>query len=143
LLRALDAELVADQGLSLTEYDALAQLAAAPDRRLRMSELADRMVISRSGVTRLVDRMASTGLIERCTSAADGRGADAVLTRAGLARLKDAVPVHLRHVERHFLDHVEPDELESIHRSMLRVLAASGRRMPDGTVDLDERLEQG
>src|SRR5690606_32527771 len=102
----------------LAEYDALVQLALPAERRLRMSELAERLVISRSGVTRLVDRLEHQGLVERSPCAPDGRGAYAVLTHAGLARLRDVVPTHLRHVDEHFLSLIGPDDLVAIERVM-------------------------
>jgi DNA-binding MarR family transcriptional regulator len=127
VLRRLESELLEEERISLAEYDALVQLAIPDDRRLRMSELADRLIISRSGVTRLVDRLESQGLVVRSHCAPDGRGAYAVLTAAGLARLRDAVPTHLRHVEEHFLSLITPDELAVIQEAMTRVARATGR----------------
>src|SRR6478735_11557865 len=89
VMRELETEMMAEERISLGEYDALAQLAIPADRRLRMGDLAERLVISRSGVTRLVDRLESQGLVARDQCAPDGRGAYAVLTRAGLERLRD------------------------------------------------------
>ena len=83
LTRRLDEELRAAHGLSLAEYDALVQLASAPSRRLRMNVLADRVLLSRSGITRLVDRLEADGMVERSTCVTDARGAEAVLTRSG------------------------------------------------------------
>ncbi|MER3418594.1 MAG: MarR family transcriptional regulator, partial [Chloroflexota bacterium] len=86
LARRLDDELRAGHGISLAEYDALLQLARAPGRRLRMNQLADRVILSRSGITRLVDRLVAAGLVERTTCSTDARGAEAVLTEAGVER---------------------------------------------------------
>lgn len=116
--RRLDDELRASHGLSLAEYDALLQLATAPGRRLRMNQLADRVVLSRSGVTRLIDRLVADGLVERSACSTDARGAEAVLTRDGLDRLRDAAPTHLQGINRYFLDSVEPADLEVIGRSL-------------------------
>jgi DNA-binding MarR family transcriptional regulator len=116
--RRLDDELRANHGLSLAEYDALLQLATAPGRRLRMNQLADRVVLSRSGVTRLIDRLVADGLVERSACTTDARGAEAVLTRDGLDRLRDAAPTHLRGVSRYFLESVAPADLEVIGRSL-------------------------
>ena len=88
LLRRLDEELQDAHGLSLAEYDALLQLANAPGRRLRMSVLAERVLLSRSGITRLVDRLVAAGFVERSACATDARGAEAALTGKGL----DAAP---------------------------------------------------
>jgi DNA-binding MarR family transcriptional regulator len=141
VLRELETELVAEEQLSLGEYDALVQLAVPDDRRLRMSELADRLVISRSGVTRLVDRLEAQGLVVRNQCAPDGRGAYAVLTAAGLARLRGAVPTHLRHVDEHFLSHLGAAELEVIERAMTTIAVATGRCVAQLTSSLSGRLE--
>lgn len=127
LLRTLEAELVDDQALSLKEYDTLVQLAIPEDRRLRMGELADQLTISRSGVTRLVDRLEAQGLVRRSTCAPDGRGAYAELTLAGLERLRSAVPAHLRHVQQHFFSVLDGHDLAVIEDAMRRVAEASGR----------------
>ena len=83
-----------DRTISLTFYDVLVHLSEAPDRRLRMQELADRILLSKSGLTRLVDRMERRGLVRREASDADARGINAVLTDQGLATLEAAVPSH-------------------------------------------------
>lgn len=127
VLRALADDLDAEAGLPLAEYDALVNLAIAPGRRLRMSELADRLVISRSGVTRLVDRLEEQALVARSTCTPDGRGAYAVLTPAGLARVRVAVPIHLRHVTARFLDVIDPADLPAVERAMTAVAQATGR----------------
>jgi DNA-binding MarR family transcriptional regulator len=112
LLRRMDEELRADHGLSMAEYDALLQLADAPDRRLRMSTLADRVLLSRSGITRLVDRLEADGMVQRTTCTTDARGAEAALTTAGLDRLRAASRTHLDGVQAYFLGVIdEPDRL--------------------------------
>lgn len=83
-----------DRDLSLTYYDVLVQLSEAPDRRLRMQELAHHVLLSKSGLTRLIDRMEDQGLVRREASAADARGVNAVMTDGGLAALEAAVPAH-------------------------------------------------
>ena len=92
--RRLEAELVAEQGLPLASYDVLVQLSEAPDRSLRMTELADRVLLSRSGLTRLADRLERDGLLRREACPSDARGTLAVLTDAGLQRLEQAWPTH-------------------------------------------------
>jgi DNA-binding MarR family transcriptional regulator len=118
VLRDLERELLAEQALALTDYDVLVQLATAPEHRLRMSELADALLLSRSGVTRLVDRLVAEGLVERVTCDEDRRGQWATLTRAGYARLRAATPVHLRGVAQHFLDRMAPDDLAALERML-------------------------
>ena len=116
--RRLDDELRAEQGMSLAEYDALVQLATAPDRRLRMNQLADRVLLSRSGITRLVDRLVADGLVCRSQCSSDARGAEAVLTEEGLTRLRAARSTHLRGVEQYFLAPLSSDELSDLGRSL-------------------------
>ena len=120
--RQLERELQAEQSLGLGEYEVLLLLARAEDRQLRMSELADRLVLSRSGVTRLVDRLNAEGLVERTSCDTDRRGAWATLTGAGYERLRRAAPTHLRGVGEHFLDRIPPAELETLQRTLDRVL---------------------
>lgn len=116
--RRLEAELHAERDLGLAEYDALVQLALADDRRLRMSELAERVVLSRSGVSRLVDRLEMTGLVARAACKDDARVSWATLTDAGFARLRDASPVHLRGVETHFLAQIPDEDREALVRAL-------------------------
>jgi len=118
LTRRLDEELRAAHGISLAEYDALLQLASAPHRRLRMSVLADRVLLSRSGITRLVDRLVADGMVERTACRTDARGAEAALTRAGLGRLRSASQTHLDGVQRYFLDVIGPDDRAMLQRAL-------------------------
>jgi DNA-binding MarR family transcriptional regulator len=120
-VRRLEAELQAEQDLALTDYDVLVQLAQADERRLRMSELADRLMLSRSGATRLVDRLVAAGLVERVTCDDDRRGQWASLTDAGHDRLRRASPTHLRGVGEHFLDRLSADELQGLGRIFTRL----------------------
>lgn len=122
VVRELERELQTDQGLALTDYDVLVQLAAAGERRLRMSELADRLLLSRSGVTRLVDRLVADGLVERVNCESDRRGQWAALTDAGHARLRRAAPTHLRGVATHFLDRLSTNDLASLERMLAGVV---------------------
>jgi DNA-binding MarR family transcriptional regulator len=132
LLARLDAELQADSGLTLAELDALVQLALTRERRLRMSALADRVLLSRSGVTRLVDRLERDGWVTRETCTPDGRGAYAVLTGAGLRRVRQALPRHLESVERLFVEPIGSVDLAAVERGLARVAAANGRPVPTG-----------
>ena len=114
LVKALDAELLAAHGLPLTSYEVLINLQAAPGRRRRMAELADGVLLSRSGTTRLVDRLERDGLLERDTCDSDGRGCFAVLTDRGEELLSQARATHLEGVRERFLRHFQPDELEQM-----------------------------
>ncbi len=111
ITRSLEAELVAEQRLSLGGYDVLVQLAEAPERKLRMAELADAVLLSRSGVTRLVDRLERAGMVARERVAGDGRGVVATLTDQGLDVLRIASTTHLAGVVRHFVARLGADQL--------------------------------
>jgi DNA-binding MarR family transcriptional regulator len=130
--RRLDDELRAEHDLSLAEYDALLTIAEAPGRRIRMRQLADRVVLSKSGVTRLIDRLVLDGLVERDACLTDARGAEAVLTAAGLDRLRRASRTHLRGVAEHFLGAVDDADLAVIERTMH---AVAERACPGGVPD--------
>ena len=125
LIRALDAELDAAHGLPLTSYDVLIYLQNAPQKRLRMAELADSVLLSRSGVTRLVDRLEREGLLVRDACDDDGRGLYAVLTRKGEEVLERARPTHLAGVRERFLRQFSEDELEQMAQYWERVLPGS------------------
>lgn len=121
LTRKLEHELQAEQSMALADYDVLLQLAVADEDRLRMSELADRILLTRSGITRLVDRLEAAGLVERVTCETDRRGQWAQLTEAGRGRLREASPTHLRGVAEHFLDRIPADELDQLRTTLERV----------------------
>jgi DNA-binding MarR family transcriptional regulator len=123
LTGVLDHELAAEVGLPLTWYDVLVNLHAAGGR-LRMQELARSIVLSKSGLTRLVDRMVAAGLVAREPCEGDRRGLLAVLTDAGRDALHTAAPVHLRGIEEHFGRHVSPEEAEVVRSVFERVLAS-------------------
>jgi DNA-binding MarR family transcriptional regulator len=137
--RRLDDDLQAEHGMSLQEYGALLYLAWAPERRLRMSRLADGLVLSKSGVTRLVDRLVADGLVERRVCPTDARGAEAHITPAGVERLRAAAPTHLRGIGAYFLDVVEAADLATLARALSSVAASGG--VPDPlTGDLEDDL---
>src|SRR5215213_7979325 len=126
LVKALDAELIAIHGLPLTSYEVLINLQAAPGRRRRMAELAESVLLSRSGTTRLVDRLERDGLLERDTCDSDGRGCFAVLTDRGEELLSQARATHLEGVRERFLRHFEPHELEQMATWWNRVHPGAG-----------------
>jgi DNA-binding MarR family transcriptional regulator len=127
LVKELDAHLEETHDLPLSSYEVLITLKAAPDHRLRMAELADRALLSRSGMTRLVDRLEREGLLARDRCSSDARGCYAVLTEAGESILRRARPAHLQAVRERFLQHLSDDELQLLGRLWERLLpAASG-----------------
>jgi DNA-binding MarR family transcriptional regulator len=113
----LDAELEREQGLPLSSYEVLISLADAPDGRLRMGELAGALLLSRSGLTRLVDRLAREGLVERERCEDDARGYFAVITDAGRHKLEGARPAHWAGVREHFLRHLSDADLDALARA--------------------------
>jgi DNA-binding MarR family transcriptional regulator len=117
----LDAELERDHGLPLTSYEVLIYLAGAPEGRLRMGELAKVLLLSRSGLTRLIDRLEREGMVVRERSEDDARGFFAVITDRGRRKLKAARPAHLDGVRRHFLDRLTADDLDALAQAWERV----------------------
>jgi DNA-binding MarR family transcriptional regulator len=110
----LEDDLRAMTGLSMSDYHVMVVLSEAPERRLRMGELADRLVFSPSRITYQINQMAKRGLVRKQPCSSDGRGQEAVLTDAGMAALVDAAPKHLATVRDSFVDHLSPDELDVI-----------------------------
>lgn len=117
----LDERLREATGLSLMDYHLLMLLAAAPDHRLRMSELAEKMVFSRSRITYQINSMTKRGLVLREPVPEDRRGYRAVLTASGAEVLRDAMPLHSESVRELFFDHIQPDELDCIERVFTRL----------------------
>ncbi|MEA3291191.1 MAG: MarR family transcriptional regulator [Pseudomonadota bacterium] len=130
LPRALDADLIREQHLPLSEYLTLMHLSEAPDRLLRMSDLAADCNLSLSGMTRIVTRLETDGYVERVTCPQDARGSNAVLTDQGLARLEQAYPTHVASVRRHVTDHWQDTDLTQLAQALdpiARDIESSGR----------------
>jgi DNA-binding MarR family transcriptional regulator len=122
LLKQLDAELESAHDLPLTSYEVLMALKCAPAGKLRMADLADQALLSRSGMTRLVDRLERQGLLERCSCTDDARGCYAVLTEAGRGLLDRARPTHLDGVRERFLAHLDADDIARLSALWERML---------------------
>ncbi|MFF1819792.1 MarR family winged helix-turn-helix transcriptional regulator [Kribbella sp. NPDC058245] len=122
--RVLDSDLIESDGLTMTEYTVLMNLSEAPDGSLRMSGLANYVSITVSGLTRVVGRLSSHGLVERARAPTDGRGQLAVLTPAGLTRLERAWPSHLASVRRRVLNHLGGIDLAAFADAISRVADA-------------------
>ena len=114
-------ELRETEGLPLAWYDVLVQLSEVDDHELRMQELADAVLLSKSGLTRLVDRMEAAGLVRRRRCPDDRRGTLAQLTDEGYARLRATAPTHLQGVQDHFVDVLSDEEAEVLGRALARV----------------------
>jgi len=110
----LDAELRSEHGITLGDYDVLVRLARAEDRRLRMAELAQRVMISPSGLTRVVDGLVKDGLVERRRDDSDARVVQAELTEKGLERVRKAAQTHLRGIRQHFTARLSAAQLRSV-----------------------------
>ena len=121
LMRQLDTELWEDTGLRLADFDVLAQLAEAGGE-LRMTELAARTLVSRSGLTRRVARLVDEGLVRRANATGDGRGVVVALTDAGVVRVTETVPVHLRGVSRLFVERLDEQELTVLETALRKVI---------------------
>ncbi|MFI6328880.1 MarR family winged helix-turn-helix transcriptional regulator [Micromonospora chersina] len=115
-------ELMQDAGLSEPDYDVLSDLSETPDQRLRLSELADRMLWSRSRLSHHLARMQQRGLVTREEHPSDGRGSIVVLTPAGRAAIEAAAPGHVAAVRRHLIDLLTPDEIDALGALTQRVV---------------------
>lgn len=120
LLRRLESDLEEETGLALADFDVLAQLALAGGE-LRMTELADRALISRSGMTRRVARLVGDGLVRRANAGSDARGIVVALTDAGVARLTATAPVHVRGISELFVARLDDHELAILESALEKV----------------------
>jgi DNA-binding MarR family transcriptional regulator len=111
-----------EQRLPLTWYDILVHLSHAPAGRLRMQVLAESIVLSRSGLTRLLDRMTEAGLVRREMCREDRRGAFALITPKGRAALERAMPGHLHGIQEHFLNHLDDEDVRVLHGALSKIL---------------------
>jgi len=121
LMRRLESDLERETGLALADFDVLAQLARAGGE-LRMTELAARALISRSGMTRRVTRLVEEGLVRRADADADGRGVVVALTDAGVARLAETAPAHARGISKLFVAQLDDQELAILERAFGKVI---------------------
>ncbi len=122
VLDVLEDELKCARGLPLTWYDVLAQLHDTPGHRLRMKDLADSIMLSKSGLTRVVDRMVGADLVARESCPSDRRGYEAVLTPAGRRAFEEAYPVHLEGIERHFSRYFSDAEARALSQALMKLL---------------------
>ncbi|HVA87522.1 MAG TPA: MarR family transcriptional regulator [Candidatus Saccharimonadales bacterium] len=127
IVRRLEADLEASGLPSLADLDVLMQLAEAPERRLRMSDLAEEVLLSRSGMTRRIDRLEAAGLVARHECSSDRRGAWAMITDAGLERLLSARPTQIHGVNEHFVSKLTDDDLVCLRQALDKV-APPGER---------------
>lgn len=124
ILRVLDAELVAQQGITTRDYEVLLYLNQADGHRLPMSALASRTMLTRSGITRLVDGLVSSGFVERVACPEDARICYAQLTEGGDDKLRQAGCTHVASIRRMFLEHFSPEEISQLARLLGRLPGA-------------------
>ena len=124
VVKNLDREMQDEHDLTLADYDVLLRLTAAPEKALRMSDLAERVLMSPSGTTRLVDRLTKRGLVERQADPADGRVAMAHLTKAGAQHLRRAARTHLRGIRQHFTGRLTDTQLQDIAEGLETITGA-------------------
>lgn len=123
LPRRLDSDLVRTAGITANEYTTLLCLSEAPDRELRMADLASAAALSASRMTRLVDDLQARGLVTKRASSQDGRGNVAKITPVGLAKLKRAWPAHLASVRNRVFDHVDPGTVTTAAQALSKIAA--------------------
>jgi DNA-binding MarR family transcriptional regulator len=121
LVPILDRQLRARTALPLAWYDVLLELSAAPDRQLTMTELSERVVLSRTRISRVVDELTDAGLVRRQPNPADARSAFAVLTSDGLERFREAAPIYLSGIEQQFAAALSDDDLRAVGSALARV----------------------
>ena len=126
ILRALDADLIAQQGMTTRDYEVLLYLSQAPDRKLPMSALAESTMLTRSGITRLVDGLVDAGLIERVSCPDDARVSYAHLTDTGYEKLRQAGRTHVASIREMFLEHFTGEEIEQLASLLSRLPGAGG-----------------
>jgi DNA-binding MarR family transcriptional regulator len=120
-MRKLESDLEKETGLPLADFDVLAQLADAGGG-LRMTELAERALISRSGMTRRVARLVDEGLVRKANADSDARGVVVALSDAGVTRLTETAPVHLRGIKKLFVEQLDDEELAIVERALTKVI---------------------
>jgi DNA-binding MarR family transcriptional regulator len=135
LAKRVDTELEREHGLPMSSYEVLHHLGDANGGRMRMRDLAEQAQLSRSGLTRLVDRLAREGLLERCSCQHDARGSYACLTSAGRRRLEEARGTHLAVVREHFFSRFSEDELSALADMWERIATCGGWRGSDASAD--------
>jgi DNA-binding MarR family transcriptional regulator len=126
ILRALDADLIAQHGMTTRDYEVLLYLSQAPERKLPMSALAESTMLTRSGITRLVDGLVAGGLIERVSCHSDARVSYAQLTDAGYEKLRQAGCTHVASIHAMFLEHFTPEEIGQLASLLSRLPGGGG-----------------
>ena len=119
--RQLNAQLIADHGLTINDYEVLFRLSRAPERQMRRVDLAEQVLLTASGITRLLDGLERSGFVERGACASDRRVVYAVLTDAGLAKLEEATTSHFAQIDELFAERFDEDDLETVTGLLTRL----------------------
>lgn len=138
VLTSLEREMQEEVGLPLAWFDIMGKLRQAPRKRLRLQVLAEAVMLSRSGISRLVDRMVDANLLRRAPCREDRRGTYAVLTQDGEDAYAQATPGHIDRVRGHFLSHLTEEDTEGLRRALGKVLDAAAQRSQAGAAAADE-----
>jgi|SRR5947209_14560594 len=139
ILRELDADLLAAQGMTTRDYQVLLYLSKEPERKLAMSALAERTMLTRSGITRLVDGLVAAGLVQRTSCPSDARVSYAALTDAGYEKLRQAGCTHIAGIQRLFLEHFSEPEIAQLAELLSRLPGAT----PDGACTVEVSCTPG
>ena len=131
VVRELSAELEAEHGLTINDYEVLLRLARAPERRMRRVDLAEQVLLTASGITRLLEGLERAGFVDRAACAEDARVKYALLTEAGHAKLREAAITHVAGVERLFLDRFDEQERTKLSDFLRRIGEADGPCSPE------------
>jgi DNA-binding MarR family transcriptional regulator len=142
LLTRLDMEL-SEAGISLAEYEVLVQLSAEPERGLRMTDLADRSLVSRSGLTRRVDGLERRGLVRREACPSDRRGFVARLTDQGAELLERVAPSHVEGVRRHFIGQLTPAQIKALGEALAAVQISGAAECEGDNISVSGRAASG
>lgn len=134
-------DLARDSGLSEADYTVLTVLSDATDQRLRLIELAERMLWSKSRLTHHIDRMAERGLVRRAAHGRSSRATDAVLTAEGRRRITAAAPLHVASVRRHFIDVLTPDQIDALGAATEAVLRHLREVGPNAEAENSPRVD--
>jgi len=128
LTRALNADLVTDHGLTLSDYEVLLRLSRAPERKMRRVDLAEQVLLTASGITRLLDGLQASGFVDKAACSSDARVTYAVLTAAGHEKLRSAAGVHVAGIHAMFAERYSDDEMATLAELLSRLDGSE----PDG-----------
>ena len=122
VVRALDTDMIEQHDLSLTWFDLLSRIKQAPDQRLRMHQLEEASLFTRSGITGLADRLEKAGFVRRERSAEDRRGVYLAITQAGIDKIDEVWPDHQLSIQKHFGKHLDPEDVKALQATTEKIL---------------------